>query len=414
MLSRINNCERLNDYRPERHGEKNNRHGQTAFMILNIAPDDKFVPFLQGLFEEALPGENLWRVLTRKPTPEFAVLANDTEVIGGEYYGSDKFKNDLLVANCVIFHSLRLSNRQKLQVLARTPGNMPIIWRGWGFDYYGILQANGLRLLLPETQSLTKRNGILQRVFVKQFPGKLLNAFFSKIAGPFITNKLIARLDYFSCCVPGDFDALKRALPNFKARFLPLNYYSAEDVFLCGDELQDMAGGDILLGNSATPANNHVEAMRVLSELGMQGRKVIVPLSYGNMEYREKIVQMGKSLLGESFIPLTDYMPLPEYNRLVSGCGILIMNHIRQQAMGNISSALLRGGKIFLRPENPIYSHYTRMGVKLFPFSDDLTIADLDTPLNKEDSLRNKAIMAKIWSRSQGIENVKAISLLGK
>jgi hypothetical protein len=383
-------------------------------MILNIAPDDKFVPFLQGLFEEASPGESLWRVLTDTPNPTFAVQADNMEVINGEYFGSEKFINDLLVANCVIFHSLSLSSRQKLLVLSRIPETMPIVWRGWGFDYYGILQVNGLRLLLPETNSLIKRPGVLKRVLVKQFPRKFLKAIFSKMVGQIINNKLIARINYFSCCVPDDFEALQRVLPNFEAQFLPLNYYSKEDVFLRGDSLQDLTGHDILLGNSATPTNNHIEAMRVLSKLGMHGRKVIVPLSYGDMKYQEKIIQVGEKLLGESFIPLTNYMSLPEYNQSVSGCGNLIMNHIRQQAIGNISSALLRGGKVFLRPENPIYKYYTRIGVKLFPFSDDITIADLDAPPNKDDAFKNKEIMLSIWARAQGIKNVKAISLLGK
>jgi dTDP-N-acetylfucosamine:lipid II N-acetylfucosaminyltransferase len=397
------------------HSRKNTQFGvYPVFMILHIAPDDKFVPFLQGLFEEALPGENMWRVLTCKPIPAFAVPAGDMEIVGNEYYGSEKFKNDLQIADCVIFHSMNLSSRQKLLVLSRIPVETTIIWRGWGFDYYGILQANGLRLLLPETSSLIKRPSILERFSVKQLPRKLLNAIFLKTAAPVIANKLIVRIDYFSCCIPGDYDALKLALPNFKAQFLPLNYYSVEDIFLKGDGLQDLAGEDILLGNSATPANNHIEVMRALGKLGLQGRKVIVPLSYGDMKYRERIIQAGKDLLGESFIPLTDYMSLPEYNRFISSCGILIMNHIRQQAMGNISSALLRGGKVFLRQENPICNYYTRMGVKLFPFSDDITIEDLDAPLNKEDVLRNKEIMLSIWSRAQGIKNVKSISLLGK
>lgn len=384
-------------------------------MILNIAPDDKFVPFLQGLFGEAIPGESLWRVYTDKLNPVFAEQAEGMEVINAGYFSSEKFKIDLKIADCVIIHSLFLSTLQKLFVLSRIPENIPVVWRGWGIDYYSILQANGLSLVLPETNSLIKRPGILKRVLVKQFPIKFLNAVISKFAGQFVNNKLIARINYFSCCVPDDFKALQRALPNFKAQFLPLNYYSTEDVFLRGCNLQDLSGYDILLGNSATATNNHIEAMRVLSKLGMAGRKVVVPLSYGwDADYQQKIVQTGKMLLGESFIPLTDYMPLTEYNQTISGCGNLIMNHIRQQAMGNISSALLRGGKVFLRPENPIYKYYTQLGVKLFAFSDDVTIADLDAPLNKDDALNNKEILMGIWSRAQGIKQVKAISLLGK
>lgn len=413
-------------------------------MILNITLDDKFVPFLQGLFEEASPGESLWRVLRFMPDQTFAVQADNMEYIDREYFASEKFKNDLQVANCVIFHSLFLSREQKLLVLSRIPENMPIVWRGWGFDYYGILEAKGLRLLLPETSSLIeslgeskqvvvkqfpgkklislfskavkllKKPGLSKRVFDKQFPSKLLITIFPKMAEKSVNDKFIARVNFFSCCVPDDFEALQRALPGFKAQFLPLNYYSTEDVFLRGDSLQELSGHDILLGNSADPTNNHIEALRVLSKIGMQGRKVVVPLSYGvtDIRYKEKLLKDGSELLGESFIPLTSFMSLPEYNQLVSGCGNIIMNHIRQQAMGNISAGLLRGGKVFLRPENPIYKFYTRMGVKLFPFSDDLTIADLNTPLNKDDARQNKEIMLRIWSREQGIKNVKAISLL--
>lgn len=412
-------------------------------MILNITPDDKFVPFLQGLFDEALPGENLWRVFRFTPDQTFAVQAETTEVIDGGYFGSDKFEGDLQVANCVIFHSLFLSSEQKQWVLSRIPESMPIVWRGWGFDYYGILEANGLRLLLSETNSLIESLGVskqvvgrfsgkllklffsktgrliknpslVKRVFDKQLPQKLWGTILPKMVEKSINDRFIARVDYFSCCVPDDFEALKRVLPSFKAQFLPLNYYSMEDVFLRGDSLSDLTGGDILLGNSADPTNNHIEALLALSKLGMQGRKVIVPLSYAgsDVRYTEKLIKDGAELLGESFIPLTSFMPLSEYNQLVSGCGNIIMNHIRQQAMGNISAGLLRGGKVFLRSDNPIYKYYFRLGVKLFPFSDDLTIADLNTPLNKDDARQNKEIMSRIWSREQGIKNVKAISLL--
>ncbi len=356
----------------------------------------------------------MWRVLSARPNPAFALQVGGMEVINGEYYASERFSNDLQVASCVIFHSLNLSNWKKFLVLSRIPKNMPIVWRGWGFDYYEYLRDSGLSQILPETRSLIKGPEASKSVFDKLRPWKILKAMISRVAGKIIRNRLIARIDYFSCCVPDDFSALKRALPNFKAQFLPLNYYSTEDVFLRGDNLQDLTGHDILLGNSATPTNNHVEAMNILSSLGMQGRKVIVPLSYGDMAYQEKILQAGEKILGESFVPLANFISLPEYNQAVSNCGILIMNSVRQQAMGNISATLIRGGKVFLRPENPTYNHYTRMGVKLFPFSDAMTIADLDAPLSKDDVSTNKEIMSGIWSRAQGIKTAKAISLLGK
>jgi hypothetical protein len=162
-------------------------------MILNITLDDKFVPFLQGLFEEALPGESLWRVCRFIPDQTFAIQAENMEVIDGGYFGSDKFKCDLQVANCVIFHSLFLSSEQKQWVLSRIPDSMPIVWRGWGFDYYGILEAKGLRLFLPETSSLIESLGVSKQV-VDRFPEKLLELIFPKMAklikNPFLVKRI--------------------------------------------------------------------------------------------------------------------------------------------------------------------------------------------------------------------------------
>lgn len=390
-------------------------------MILHIALDDKFIPFLQGLFEEALPGENSWKILTHKPDPEFALRDGNVEVIRGTYFGSEKFRDDLKVVNCIIFHSLPLSGQQKSIVLSSLREEATVIWRGWGYDYYGYLEANGLELLLQETKLLlghldAKRPSILRkspREIIRRVRAGIGRAQ-ARIKWRGIDEKFLARVDYFSCCVPDDHESLQRVLLSFKAEFLPLNYYSVEDVFLRGDNLLDLAGPDILLGNSADPANNHIEAMRVLSDLGMQGRKVVVPLSYGDMEYQQAVLREGENLLGESFVPLVNFMPLSEYNRLVSGCVILVMNHVRQQAIGNISAALMRGGKVYLRPENPIYKYYSRLGVKLFPFSGDLTIADLDEPLNEEAVSNNKRIMLETWSRAQGLKQVRAIKLLAE
>lgn len=42
------------------------------------------------------------------------------------------------------------------------------------------------------------------------------------------------------------------------------------------------------------------------------------------------------------------------------------MNHLRQQAGGNISSMLYKGATIFLNRENPFYDFYYDQGVTLF------------------------------------------------
>lgn len=375
-------------------------------IVLNIINDDKFTPFLQGLFEEVAPENSVFRVITNNKKLVFAVQNQSTEAVDDTYFVSSKFKKDLENTTCVIFHTLTL---EYALAALRIPHHIPIVWRGWGFDYYPYLEAKGLNLLLPATRQMVKKPTILNRFLIKRTPKQLLLSLLSRTVKSFVIKSFISRVDYFSCCVPDDFEALKQVLPDFKAQFLPLNYYSIEDVFLRGDNIHDLSGNNILLGNSATPTNNHFEAISMLSELGMQGRKVIVPLSYGDEDYRKSVIRFGEKLLGESFVPLTNFVSLPEYNRIVSSCSNVIMNHVRQQGIGNISATLLRGGKVFLQQENSIYQYYTRMGVKLFTCPGDLIIDNLDMKINHSDLVKNKEIMTRIWSREQGLINVKNI-----
>ena len=379
-------------------------------MILHIAQDDKFIPFLQSIFQEGSPNNNIWRIITAKPDTPFATNSADMGIVSNSYFRSQEFNADLRRADCLIFHSFYFPNTTKLSILKRIPKYMPVIWRGWGFDYYDYLKVKGKVLILPETKLLTQKSGITETALSK-WNFKVFSSIEYRLTN-LLNKKFIGRVDYFSCCVPDDFESLKQILPEFRAQFLPLNYYSKEDVFLRGENLQDLSGKDVLLGNSASHTNNHIEAMRLLNNLGMQGRKVIVPLNYGDPDYRDKVIQQGKILLGDAFVPLLDYMPLQEYNRIISSCGNLVMNHIRQQAMGNISAALLRGGKVFLRQENPIYTYYSRLGAKLFILSDKMSLTEMDTPLSDVDALRNKEIMTTIWARDRAVQQAKFISVL--
>lgn len=384
---------------------------QGKTLILHITIDDKFVPFLQDIFEDALPGLNAWRIRNEGKISEFSKKNQSTQLINDAYYRSNQFSIDLQKSNLIIFHSMDLSTRAQLDILLNTPNKIPIIWRGWGFDYYSHLEKNGLQLLLPETMAIEKKIN-KNKLQSKSSPTKniiFLSKYFIK---KIINQRLISRIDYFSCCVPSDYDDLKSALPNFTAKFLPLNYYSKEDVFLQGSDITDFSGTDILLGNSATATNNHIEALTTLRNLGMEGRKVITPLNYGDENYKSEIIRAGKRLLGDSFVPLTEYMTLAEYNKAISNCGNVIMNHIRQQAIGNISAALLRGGKVFLRPESKIFKYYTQQGVTVFPMSDKINIEQIDTVLDPAVANENKMLMTKMWARKEGIRQVKSISNL--
>ena len=83
--------------------------------------------------------------------------------------------------------------------------------------------------------------------------------------------------------------------------------------------------------------------MEWLRDKDLGKRKVVVPLSYGDKTYAKSIVEIGNKWLGKNFYPLLDYYSIENYNKLISGCSVVFMNHIRQQGMGNIAASLYHG-----------------------------------------------------------------------
>lgn len=121
----------------------------------------------------------------------------------------------------------------------------------------------------------------------------------------------------------------------------------------------------IILGNSATKENCHKEALDKLACYKGENFEVICPLSYGDEEYGEEIAVYGKKLLGEKFIPITEFMAKEKYVELLSSCSVGIFNNDRQQAMGNINMLLVLGKKVFLRENTSMWKTYNDAGYEV-------------------------------------------------
>ena len=104
----------------------------------------------------------------------------------------------------------------------------------------------------------------------------------------------------------------------------------------------------IQIGNSGDCTNNHIEIINNLKKYKEDNIKIIVPLNYGNKEYIEKVVIEGKRIFGEKFQPILNHLDMKKYYELLSNVDVAIMNHLRQQAAGNIVILLYLGKKVYL------------------------------------------------------------------
>ena len=212
--------------------------------------------------------------------------------------------------------------------------------------------------------------------------------------------EMINRINYFSPVLYEDYALVRKSIPDLKPKFLSWNYGSLEDDLIFGYENASVSGNNILIGNSATYENNHLDAFELLAKLVLSDKKIIVPLSYGNTRYRDIVSKRGKKLWGDSCIPIADFMPIQDYVNLVKSCSVVIMNHIRQQALGNIAIMMHLGATVFLRKQNPIYGFFKEEGAHIYAFDDLINNHELiNIRLSNSEVEANRTILRKHWSR---------------
>lgn len=277
----------------------------------------------------------------------------------------------------VILHNLYSLHFINILLL---PSNIKIVWFAWGKDLY----------CLPEDKPFIEMElyGEETRKFIKPEYKPILKAIKSKITGYFY-RKAIQRVDYFSGVLPKEYTLMKQ-VEGFKAKELDFSYATVSKDPELKINRERVTGKNILVGNSGDETNNHLDIFKCLSQYELGETLVYVPISYaGSKEYREKVIRVGKKLWSDRFIPLETFMPLEEYNKIISSCGIRIFAHERQQAVGNISSALALGCKVFLSETSMAYDFYKRNDLRVFSLQKDLTYENITTLLPNEDVLHN-------------------------
>ena len=160
----------------------------------------------------------------------------------------------------------------------------------------------------------------------------------------------------------------------------------------------------ILLGNSSTPTNRHFEAFDYLSHFCNEQIEIYAPLSYGDMDYRSRVIKKGEAVFGDKFKPLLELLSPKEYMSLLSQMHVAVFNQDRQQGMGNIQRLLAIGSKVFLSSKGPMLNDFTKDGFTVFEtetipnlsFSEFLAMDSEDKDHNRDianlEKLANESI----------------------
>lgn len=368
--------------------------------FLHILKDDKFVePVMKGFaMEEEISSEYIY--YNRKGPLKFIKKESGITIYNNRKDFIKKLKSGEY--DVLYLHSMQYFFYLFLKYI---PKDKILVWWEWGYDIYGD-QALGMKsfvnmdFYMPQTQAL--RNECMS------FPKRILRTIIGNILSiPYSIYRkyLINRVDYFQPVRHFDYELMK-VHTHFRAKEFYRTKYPQVDISFS----QRAIDGAILIGNSASPVNNHVDIWKTIESNIPVERNVIVPLSYGSKVYGEKVKQIIRNS-DHNFIFLDNIIPRNEYFSMIDRCSYAVYGSLRQHAMGNISFALRYGIKVFLYKKSPIYSYLISAGFKVFAI-EDVDNKSFNTPLSfTEHKCNILAYNREVeYRREVGVAALKEIS----
>ncbi len=160
----------------------------------------------------------------------------------------------------------------------------------------------------------------------------------------------------------------------------------------------------VLLGNSADPQNNHLEALEKLKSIDDGIMELTIPLSYGCKKNAVIVAQKASEMFGDRVRIISDFMTLEEYSSLLASIDFAVFCHDRQQAMGNIITLLGMGKTVVLKSG---LSHSNFLTSKGLVYKDIASLS-LDS-ISREEGIRNSEIVSAYFNESNCVMQLNRI-----
>jgi hypothetical protein len=178
-------------------------------------------------------------------------------------------------------------------------------------------------------------------------------------------------------------------------------YYPIDSIL--GDKLinSNISGNKIIIGNSCSYTNNHVYVYDLIKNFSLKEKEIVSPLNYGgDIRYQQKVINYGRKCFGNKFHAITEFLPLCEYNQLLSEGTVFISGCWRAEAMGNVVIALYLGSKVFLSNRSPMYNFFKRQGVYLYEL-ETISENSIHTSLTITQVNHNKEILIHLFNEKK-------------
>jgi hypothetical protein len=376
--------------------------------IAHIVKDEKFTESIFDQWEAVYPGSNTYYLPTIKKNLKYVDTTN-VSLISIRSFLDKKYLHELQQFDLIIIHSLTRFNAEII-VRLKELNSPPVLWVGMGYDYYDLIFTKFYDQYLMQTQDLLNSNFQL-KMYLKMVQA---NTYLKGVRLAFGATKkdVIKMIDYFAPVLPSEYTLVNEAVPlDPFPKYVSWNYaVSAKFVGKDNGLNVDQSCNSILLGNSAYPNNNHADALSELSKLSITRNNIVMPLGYGLKSYARYLERNAPSIFNASYTILNKFIDYHEYVKILSTCPVAIMNHVRQQAAGNIYSMLYLGSNVFIREENPIYNHLIDMGCSLHSMQQLIQDPQrIKYRLTKPEINVNREILTNQYGWSASLAKTKAV-----
>lgn len=359
--------------------------------ILHIIRDDKFFDGVSDFFDSIPSIKNIYLFYSPKRKFRFNRIKKIdklTIVHNAKVY--HQFFSDPTI-DVIYFHALPSSNYHLYKYIDR---KKIVIWWSWGFDIYSKYMGLDPLLKVDLYKPITKLYCDYKKI-IKEIAKYTIGVFF-RSHYVLKRKRMINRVDYCKTVLPIEYTLLQK---NAFFRAKPFNYYPFKErpfTFHCSTN-------NLLLGNSATPTNNHLDVISELKKVGTSlFDKIIIPINYGNRKYADYI---KRKITIHNACFLEKRLPFNDYSALMDSCSHAIFGHLREQSIGNIFMCLWKGIKVFLYKDSIAYQQFKiNDGFVIYSIEDDLSEKELLTPLSLNDAKYNYNLFLNLLIKTKSEE----------
>lgn len=357
-----------------------------SIVVLHVFTDDKFFDSVSEFWDTLDGVENLYYFYSSKKKYVFKYIRKTDKIVLFSDYKKyvENFSDEKI--DVVYFQSMPPSFYKYFRYIS---DDKKVVWWCFGYELYDSFAWRKPLLKISLYRPLTKK--YLRKNILLKFLHEVIQILKYPIYF-FYRNRIIRRIDYFSPVLPIEYRLLKSANSFFTASPFMLaggwgykkieNFHSKQNL------------GNILIGNSLTYTNNHLDVLEQIKKCELNDeQKIILPINYGNAtnKYKKYLMQFVGN--DDSYIWLEEMLPREQYFNILESVTHAVFGVMRQQAIGNIRWCLYNGIKVYLYADSLVYCQLKEQGYYVYSIEEDLNRDTLGEQLGYNEAYHNYCLV---------------------